>query len=90
MQCALQFLLCNEQRRIDRQCLLKLGDGFVQLTLLTELLSAVNHHDCRFKARPLKGRPVTQVSRLEVVGLFVEVESRFEVLAGLGVLTFLV
>ena len=40
-----------------------------------------------FKARPFKGRPVTQVPWLQIVGLLEEIVGCFVVLASLSVLS---
>ena len=87
---AIQFLLGDEQRRIDGERLLELGDGIVKLARFTQLLAVVDNGGGGLETDAFEGGPVAQVFGLEIVSLLEEVVSLFVVLAGLGILTFVV
>ena len=88
LQGAIQFLLGDKQRGIDRRAL----SGTRQRLRRVCLLRAASDRGARCWRRlrngSFKGGAIAQVFGLKVVGLLVEVESSFKLLAGLGVLAF--
>jgi hypothetical protein len=62
------------------------GDSFLQLAVIAQLLAVVHDRGGSLKTNPLKGCPIAQIFRLEVVGLLEESVGRLVVLASLGVL----
>ena len=87
LQRAVQFLLGDEQRRIDRQCLLELGDRFVQLAVIAQFLALMNNRGGSLETNAFEGSPIAQIFGLQVVGLLEKIVGRFEILTSLCVLT---
>ena len=90
LQCARDFLLCNEGRGIDGCSFLEFGQRLWQFAFLAQLLPAVHRLGARIKTCVFKGRAVAQVFGLQLVGLAEEIEGRFILLASLGVPSFFV
>ena len=90
LQRALQFLLCDNQRRIDLRRFLKIGQRLLQFALIAKFLTLVDDGSRRLKTQTLERRLITQILWLQVVSLLVKIVSRFEVLPRLGVLALVV
>ena len=88
LQGAVQFLLGDEQRGIDGQGFLELGDGLVQFALLAQFLTVVDDRGGSLETNALEGRAIAQFLGFKVVGLLEEIVGRHVLLASLRILTF--
>jgi hypothetical protein len=87
---AVQFLLGDEQRRIDGQRFLEFRYRLVEFAVIAQLLPAMHNLSRGFEPRALKRGAVAQILRLQVVGLLEEAVGILVLLPSLRVHTLVV
>src|SRR5208283_2134861 len=86
LQGAREFLLGDEQRRIDVEGFLEQGGSVLQLSVVAQFLSTMDNRGRGLETAALERGSIAQILRFEIVSLFEEVVGLFVILASFGVL----